>query len=194
MTKPILLLDQDGPLAHFDAHFHAMVAENGWPMDATLETQTARFATDHIPDLVHRKRARRVVNTSGWFRALPVTEGAQEGIQILDKHFEVWIVTKPLEANPSCRDEKAAWVVEHLGRKWERRLILTPDKSMVNGHLLLDDAPKSEWYERATWRPVIFSTVWNGRGSAWEGLPRWTWGDDVEILLSLARTMQSLSD
>lgn len=194
MTKPILLLDQDGPLAGFDPHFFAMVAENGWPMDATLETQTARFATDHIPDKEHREAARAVVNTSGWFRALPVVEGAQEGVEALERDFEVWIVTKPLEANATCRDEKAAWLVEHFGAKWQDRLILSPDKSMVNGHLLLDDAPKLLWFRRARWRPVIFSTVWNGKGSVWENLPHWSWGEDIEVLRSHAAVMLHLSD
>ena len=34
------------------------------------------------------------------------------------------------------------WVEEHLGRDWTLRLILTRDKTVVNGHILIDDKPK----------------------------------------------------
>lgn len=43
----------------------------------------------------------------------------------------------------------AQWLVEHIGDGWDRRLILTPDKSLVVGDILLDDAPKHEWYGAA---------------------------------------------
>lgn len=184
MSLPIVLVDQDGPLAHFDALFFERCAESGWPMDCTLAEQRHRFATDHIPDKFMRQMARNMVNTSGWFADLPVVEGAIDGLHELSEVADVWICTKPLEANPTCRDEKAAWLVKHFGPEWERRLIISPDKSMVRGDVLLDDAPYLEWLERAPWRTVIFPMSWNGAGSKWEGHDRWTWGDPIAQLLA----------
>lgn len=184
MSPPVVLVDMDGPLADFDALFFERCAENRWPMDCTLADQRHRFATDHIPNKIHRAAAREMVNTPEWFADLPVTGGAQEGLQHLAEHAEVWICTNPLEANPSCRDEKAAWLVKHFSSEWERRLIITPDKSMVRGDVLLDDAPYLDWFERALWRTVIFPTPWNGAGSKWEGHDRWSWCDPVAWLLA----------
>ena len=31
------------------------------------------------------------------------------------------------------------WVENHLGKDWINRLILTRDKTMINGHVLIDD-------------------------------------------------------
>lgn len=183
MNAPTLLLDMDGPLADFDRHFWDRCQAHGWTFDVDHpDQQTHRFFTDHMPIRAERKRARQMVDCAGWFFDLPVTPGATDGINRLAEHFNVWICTKPLEANPTCRDDKAAWVRYHLGEQWEHRLILAPDKSLVNGAILLDDAPKPEWFARATWAPVIFDAPFN-RGREWAGLPRWDWTCPVVDLL-----------
>src|SRR5690606_26027440 len=105
---------------------------------------------------------------------LPVTPGAQEGVDaLMAVGVDVWVCTKPLEVNPTCRDEKGAWLREHFPML-EKRLIIAPDKSLVMGDILLDDAPSLEWARRATWMPVVFDAPFNRAGSIWERLPRWT--------------------
>lgn len=184
-TKPIILVDMDGPLADFDHAIWEVITESGVSISCTKETQTVRFIDDAVAK-EDRHIIRTPIDTAGWFRNLPITPGAQEGMEALDKIADVYICTKPLEKNKTCRDDKAAWVEEHLGHKWVDRLFIAPDKSLVHGAILLDDAPKPKWYSRALWLPVIFPTPWNGTGSLWEGLPRWTWGDDPEELLAIA--------
>ncbi len=34
------------------------------------------------------------------------------------------------------------WVQQHLGRGWVNRLVITKDKTIVTGDLLIDDRPK----------------------------------------------------
>lgn len=182
---PTVLVDMDGPLADFDRQFFDTCAAKGWPLDCTLDTQRHRFATDHIPDPKHRSAARSHVNTTRWFRDLPPAPGAIDGIRRLHQAADVWIVTKPLEANHHCRDDKAAWIRKHLGAEWEPRLIIAADKSIVRGTILLDDAPHPAWFERAIWEPVVYPTPWNGDGSKWAGLPRWSWDQTVADLFDL---------
>lgn len=179
---PIVLVDLDGPLADFDRYFFARCAEHGWELDVSLSDQTQRFATAHMPDVGHRKLAREMINTAGWFAELPVTPGAVDGLHRLSLVADVWLCSKPLEANPTCRDDKAAWIRRNFGEEWEYRLILTSDKSMVRGTYLLDDAPHPEWFPLASWLPVIFPTSWNGRGSKWFGIPRWGWDNPTPLL------------
>jgi 5'-nucleotidase len=185
IMKPIFLVDMDGPLAGFDEHFFAQCAANGWPLDVEgPHAQTARFATDHIPDREHRRLARALVDDTDWFRELPVTPYAVEGMMHLEAYgWDVWVCTKPLEVNKTCRDSKAAWLEEHFPG-YERKLIITPDKSMVHGAILLDDAPHIDWIRRAEWAPVIFDAPYNRDGSKWEGLSRTTW---EEILTNSKR-------
>lgn len=187
----VLLLDMDGPLADFDRHFFDVANAKGFRVDCDPSTQTCRFATDHVIDTQERNEMRRTINNTRWFRELPVTEGAFEGVERLlalqdAGEVEMWVVSKPLEANPFCRDDKAAWLSEHFPGL-TGRLILAPDKSIVHGDILLDDAPHTEWMSRAHWTPVIFTAPWNGDGSKWGHLPFWDWDDDVDELLAHVR-------
>lgn len=195
----IILVDQDGPLADFDAHFHRLCTTRGYPMHggavhADARCPEHRFATDCLTGN-HGKLARLHVNESRWFLDLPVVDGAVEGLNALADHpdvAEVWICTKPLEANPHCQSDKANWIRTHFGEEWLRRLIITPDKSMVQGDLLLDDAPKPAWFARAAWTPVLFPMSWNQPGSPFivhgglDDVPRWQWGDPIEQLIEHA--------
>lgn len=180
--RPTVLVDMDGPLADFDGHFYALCAEQGWPVNAERHEQTARYATDHVIDDEHRRLAREVIDTSRWFSELPVVDGAVDGMERLREVADVWIVTKPLEVNPTCRDDKALWLSEHFDEYWLRRLIIAPDKSIVRGDILLDDAPKVEWFPHATWEPVIYDFPYNREGTPWAGLRHWTWSEPLDHL------------
>jgi len=184
--KPIVLVDMDGVLADFDAALWNVITEQEIPTNCTRETQRVRFLHDAVSK-EDRPRIRAIVEECGWFRNLPLIPGAREGLRALEDLAEVWICSKPLEPNRTCRDDKANWIEEHLGPRWVDRLILAPDKSLVRGDILLDDAPKPSWYARASWTPVIFPTIWNGSDSKWAGLPCWSWGQDPLKLLSFAK-------
>lgn len=185
-TAPILLLDLDTPLADFDAQTLTMIRDAGFDIDiAGLGDQTHRYMTDHIVSPAHRRMARNLIEQPGWFRSLPVVPGAQECVAALfDAGVDVWVCTKPLEANPTCRDDKGAWLREHFP-DLEDRLIIAPDKSLIVGDVLLDDAPHPSWLDRAAWDPVVFATTYNGPGTAWDGLPRFSWSDPIDTLLDL---------
>lgn len=183
---PVILVDMDGPLADFDMMFFDEVLARGWEIDCTPEKQRHRFATDHMPNRHERNAARQMVNDEGWFRHLPVTPGAYDGLHMLADYGDVWVCSKPLEANPTCRDDKARWLAEHFGSQWMRKLILAPDKSLVHGDVLLDDAIKLRWLDNPhrTWEPVCFKSPFNGHSeSEWLHLPQWTWGEPIERLL-----------
>lgn len=196
--KPILLLDMDGPLADFDRAAWEWGHSSGLMFDIeSLADQRHRFLTDHVVGCGHPGTTRPCPHGAGhmrrhihqdetWFRDLPVTPGAIQGVAQLEAIFDVWVCTKPLEANPGCRDGKQAWIDKHFP-SLSRKLVMAPDKSMVVGAVLLDDAPKPQWVDVAHWEPVVFSTPWNGEGSRWEVYPHWTWGDPLAVLTDRVR-------
>lgn len=79
----------------------------------------------------------------GFFRNLEMIEGAKEGMDFLcaAPEFDVWILTRPSVWNPLCYTEKRVWVEENLGMELCHKLILAPDKTMLKGHVLIDDHP-----------------------------------------------------
>lgn len=195
--RPTVLIDMDGPLADFDKHYWQVATEKErhrgtlynidcWDIP-DLDHQRHRFLSDHLTDRALETEMRELVNSPGWFEALPAVDGAADAMAELAEVADVWVCSKPLEANPTCRDEKARWLNEHIGDGWDKRLILAPDKSMIRGDVLLDDAIKAHWVPAATWTPVVYSAPFNSPGTKFgHQWPQFSWSDGVAVLLDQA--------
>lgn len=182
--KPVLLLDQDGPLAEWDHRWWDLVELFG--MDAggaDRHTQQARYATNHLSERDAMIMA-WIADNSYWYHDLPITDGAVEGVKELQQHFDVWVCTKPSPQNPGCFQGKADWLGKHFPDLIDKTF-MAPNKTLVIGDVLLDDAPSVGDIDQATWKPVIFTAPFNGDGSEWEKYPHWCWGDGIEMLLGL---------
>lgn len=77
----------------------------------------------------------------GFFLKLEEIEGSVKGINRLSRFYDTWILTAPSTKNPLCYTEKRVWVEEHLGEAWVERLIISPNKGLLNGEHLIDDQP-----------------------------------------------------
>lgn len=77
----------------------------------------------------------------GFFKDLEPIDGAVESFKELEKHFNVYILTRPSIHNLLCYTEKADWVNKYLGFHVLKNLIIMCDKSMVKakGAFLIDD-------------------------------------------------------
>lgn len=75
----------------------------------------------------------------GFFKNLEPIENAIKSFRILEKYYDVWILTSPSIYNPLSYSEKREWVEQHLGFDTCRKLILSPDKSLFKGEYLIDD-------------------------------------------------------
>ena len=75
----------------------------------------------------------------GFFLDLEPIKGAIEGIKTLQVKYDVWILTRPSIKNTHCYTEKAEWIKNYLGEDMLNKMILCPDKSLVKGHILIDD-------------------------------------------------------
>ena len=75
----------------------------------------------------------------GFFTNLKPISGAIESVIELSKSNEVYILTAPSIRNPFSYVEKRVWVEKWLGMNFVERLIISPDKSLVRGEILIDD-------------------------------------------------------
>ena len=76
-----------------------------------------------------------------FFRKLKPIDDAIESLNRLNKIHDVWILTRPTYLNPLCYTEKRLWIEDHLGLDWCNKLIISPDKSLLIGDILIDDHP-----------------------------------------------------
>ena len=77
----------------------------------------------------------------GFFAHLPPLDGAVEAMQALldSDQYKPYILTAPSVYNPMCYTEKRVWVENFLGFHFVRRLIISADKSVMKGDMLIDD-------------------------------------------------------
>lgn len=111
--KKIVYIDMDGVTADYDAHKHLTIEED--PNGAECK----------VPE--------------GYFKNLPLIDGALEAITILSRSYDVYFLSTPQWSNPCCWKEKREWVGEHFGEVMFKRLILTHNKGLLKGDYLIDD-------------------------------------------------------
>src|SRR5690606_8181016 len=136
----LILLDQDGVLADFEHAFLAAWRQRHPDIEpvAYEQRQSFRILEDYPPEL--RARAEAIYTAPGFIRDLPPVAGAIEAYRELTAlGMDVRICSSPLHQFENCVAEKYLWVERHLGRAATERLILTRDKTLVRGDLLIDD-------------------------------------------------------
>jgi 5'-nucleotidase len=182
---PVVLLDQDGPLADFDAALAAVLRKLGCDpgkLERTTWWTSHDIARDFGPDIADE--VVDAVHEPSFFANLPVVAGAREGVQrLLDAGIEVFVCTAPKLSNPSCASDKLAWIDLHLP-ELRRSVVISKDKTLVRGDVLVDDKPEVTGAMTPVWSHVLFDTPGNAHASS--GLRMGSW-DDVEWLIAHAR-------
>lgn len=75
-----------------------------------------------------------------FFLELEPLPDALEALKELGMFYDLYILTRPSIYNTHCYSEKAEWIKKHLGFDMLNKLILSPDKSLLKGDFLVDDA------------------------------------------------------
>ena len=113
--KDVIFIDMDGTIADFVGAIERVVESPAEKCHEALE--------------------------KGFYRNLKVIKGAQEAVALLEKHFDVYIATKPKNANPHCIPEKLEWIEEHFP-SLRKKVFFTPNKDLLRGYALIDDHKK----------------------------------------------------
>jgi 5'-nucleotidase len=92
----------------------------------------------------------------GFFLSLEPIDGAIDGVKFLQKHFEVYIATRPSYMNAHCYTEKRLWIEKYLGIETCQNLGLTPNKNLLIGDYLIDDDPI--WTKGFQGKHIIFGS------------------------------------
>ncbi|KAF6095917.1 5', 3'-nucleotidase, cytosolic [Phyllostomus discolor] len=143
--RPVrVLVDMDGVLADFEAGLlRAFCRRFPGEPHVPLAERRGFFAREQYralrPDLADKVAS--VYEAPGFFLDLEPIPGAVEAMQQMNalKDTEVFICTSPLLKFDHCVGEKYRWVEKHLGPQFVERIIMTRDKTVVLGDLLIDD-------------------------------------------------------
>jgi len=176
----LILLDQDGVLADFE-HAFLSAWRLRYPDIAPVSYEDRKsfyILQDYPPEL--RDKAEALYTAPGFIRNVPPVPGAIEAFkELLALGMDVRICTSPLSQFENCVAEKYLWVEKHLGREATNRLILTKDKTLVRGDILIDDKPSITGAMRPQWRHIIYDAPYNRER---RDVPRVTWQNWRNVL------------
>ena len=129
--------------------------------------------------------AREITLKEEIFYNLKPLEGGIEFVREMSDftpHF--YFCTSNLSSNPHCAPGKMSWVRKHLGDAFVKKLIITKNKFLVKGDVLIDDAPSIKGEDvsqdiKQEWTRVIFDQPYN------QGTPglRMSWATWKNVLV-----------
>jgi 5'-nucleotidase len=158
----IILIDQDGPLADFTAGFNSYWAKM-FPGRLIISKERRKnfyLEEDYPEDL--RPLIEKVFFVEGFYRNLPVVEGAIEAIgEMIRAGFDVRICTSPRTRYENCVLEKYQWVENNFGHEFTKGMIMTRDKTLVKGDYLIDDKPEIIGSASPEWEHLLFDYPYN---------------------------------
>ncbi|XP_036921786.1 5'(3')-deoxyribonucleotidase, cytosolic type [Sturnira hondurensis] len=166
--RPVrVLVDMDGVLADFEAGLlRAFCRRFPGEPHVPLAERRGFFAGEQYgalrPDLADKVAS--VYEAPGFFLDLEPIPGAVEAMQQMNalKDTEVFICTSPLLKFDHCVGEKYHWVERHLGPQFVERIIMTRDKTVVLGDLLIDDKDTIQGQEETpSWEHILFTCYHN---------------------------------
>jgi 5'-nucleotidase len=163
-TDPSLtvLVDMDGVLAGFDTEIIRLLAEHH--PHIPIAGRKNFYISHDYPE--HAELVQSLSAESGFFRDLPVIDGALEGWQrLIDLGYQPRICSSPLRRNPTSAEDKLVWLGHHFapvfGDQIVEQAIITRSKHLYDGIALIDDRPQLPHADLARWQHLIFDQPYN---------------------------------
>lgn len=94
----------------------------------------------------------------GIFEDLRPIDRAIETVNRLRQKFDVWVLSAPSVRNPHCYSEKRIWIERHFDLDFAYKLILSHDKSLIAGDVLIDDHINGKGQDRFAGRVIHFGS------------------------------------
>ncbi|RKW16336.1 MAG: 5'-3'-deoxyribonucleotidase [Cardiobacterium sp.] len=157
----IILLDQDGVLADFEHGIaHGWQSRYGTPVPLPQPRQKFYVRDEVAPE--HKDALIDLYSAAGFFAGLRPVSGALDAARaLLAAGHDVRICTAPITNYRHCVGEKIAWVEQHLGFDWTARVILTKDKTLIHGDILIDDKPDISGVRTPDWQHWHYDAPYN---------------------------------
>lgn len=115
-------------------------------------------------------------------KSLPEIPGSVDAVkEIASLDHTIFICTTPLNVYQNCVKEKYEWIEEHLGFEWTKKLILTKDKTLVRGDVLIDDKPEITGAAKPVWEHIVFDKPYNRHTNHSK---RMTWKNYKKVLFN----------
>ena len=194
--KPVVLCDVDGVLADFEKAIFAHLALNH---DLALDpAQKREFRFPHAyPDQITQDIWRdciELINSQHFCYTLAPYEHAVAGVQAMMEIADVYFVTSPWWSSLYWLRERTEWLCGQFGQTQGRKLVLSSEKHLVRGDILIEDKPESldAWIHAQMaarhpepWQPILWERPYNREWN--RGHRCCTWAQVLDIVEGVSK-------
>jgi len=160
MQSNIILIDMDNTIADFDGEVVKRFTLRHPGQRALTTGQETRTNWGIAKDVggKHHDEIAEIYGTPGFTEALPAIPGAIAALkEMLAEGYDVRLCTSPLMRAPHGAGEKIVWAAKMLGQEWMRRIVISSDKTIVRGAVLVDDKIDVTGTQQPEWEHLVFS-------------------------------------
>lgn len=165
-VRKTLAIDMDGVIADVEGQLLNWY-ETRFGISLTRDDIKGRSEEELFPE---QGILREFLNTRGFFRTLPVMEGAVEALKELAIDFDIYIVSAAMEF-PLSLYEKQQWLAEHFPFISWRNIIFCGDKSIIDTDFLIDDHCKNLDFCKG--KPLMFTAFHNANHTHHQRVNNW---------------------
>lgn len=186
--RPTVALDQDGTLENWSERFAEILLDLDPNFPVIPEGQRVGFDyfwTDEADPITIMK----ALNDPRLYDGLKPFPGVVEAVREMESMgIHSFVCSTPTWTNPGCVPGKLASIQKLFGEGWDKRLILTHDKTTIMAHALVDDKPEITGAHQPIWTHVMHHQDYNShidtphRLTSW-----WDWKDVILPLLETAK-------
>jgi 5'-nucleotidase len=179
----VILIDMDNVIVDFDGCITNIFKRRYPDRDYIPVENLPNFYIKKSYPLESKGLIEEIYLEKGFFRSLLPVPGSLESISyIQSKIDEVFICTSPITKNPYCMQEKYDWVKENIGDEWTKKIVITKDKTVVHGDILIDDKPYVNGAIKPSWEHILYDRSYNLNVP---NKKRLTWNNFKEVISSL---------
>ncbi|WP_461676118.1 5' nucleotidase, NT5C type [Staphylococcus warneri] len=138
MSRKKIAIDMDEVLADTLGAIIDGVNERA-NLGITVESLNGQKLKHFIPE--HDGLVTEILREPGFFRHLKVMPNAQEVVEKLNEHYDVYIATAAMDVPTSFHD-KYEWLLEHFPFLDPQHFVFCGRKNIINADYLIDDNPR----------------------------------------------------
>lgn len=158
----VILVDMDNTLVEFSEGLAELWRER-YPQEVFIPPAQQKYFHPHrdYPERLHAK-IHAICHEPGFVRNLKPALGGIPAIhQMLADGHDVRFVTSHLVGYDPSVVEKFQWIEDHFGREFVNRIVLTRDKTLIRGDVLIDDKPEITGSMTPIWRHILYDRPYN---------------------------------
>ena len=146
MSKPLIILDVDGPLADFTGHILSATGSSLQP-DQIVSPDVLSLLTSS-----ERDKALKLLDDPNWWGTIPLSGDhaiLDSIVGCLDEAGDLIIASSPWHSCPDWEGIRRKWLHHYFGLR-ARQFNSVPDKGAMAGDFFIDDSEKqiAAWVAR----------------------------------------------